>query len=123
MSNQILDAPEYSFEEIRKNLLKAGLTQVYESKGAIIVKQTDEVRVKIKQEGNGYQVVTMLPPIGNGAQAFITVPLAFLLGFLGIRYFLFIAVVAGLPASYLYYLPKSKKLRDEVEKAIGSEAI
>ena len=119
MSNQVLDAPEYSFDEIRKNLLKRGLNEVYERENEIIVKETDEVRVKIKQEGNGYHVSPMLPPLGNGAQGIFTIVMAFGFGFLGIRYFLFIALLLGLPASYIYYLPKSKKLKTLVEKFIS----
>ena len=87
MSNQILDAPEYNFDEIRKNLLKAKLTDVYEKEGAIIIKESDEVRVKIKHQGNGYEVVPMWPPIGNGAQAIFSIVLIFIFNYLGVPYF------------------------------------
>lgn len=119
MSNQILDAPEYSFEEIRNNLLKGGLREVYEKEGAIIVKETDEVRVKIIQEGNGYQVQPMWAPIGNGAQALFSIVLILVFLNLSVPYFFLAGILAGFGASHLFYLPKCIKLKDRVEKLIG----
>jgi|GEM_PF-3034292 len=119
MSNQILDAPEYSFEEIRNNLLKGGLREVYEKEGAIIVKETDEVRVKIIQEGNGYQVQPMWAPIGNGAQALFSIAFIFILRFFRIPYFFLIGIILGFMAAHIYYLPKCNKLKERVEKLIS----
>lgn len=122
MSNQILDAPEYSFDEIRKNLIKGGLGEVYEKKGTVIVKETDEVRVKIIQEGNGYQVQPMWAPIGNGAQALFSIVLIFIFMYIGVPYFFLVGILAGFGASHLYYLPKCNKLKSRVEKLISGGA-
>ena len=111
MPNQILDAPEYSFDQIRKNLLKANLTNVYQTKDAIIVKRTDEVRVKIMQDGNGYRVMTLWAPIGNGAQTIFSIALIFLFQYIGVPLFFLAGILAGLAASFLYYMPKCNKLR------------
>jgi hypothetical protein len=119
MPNQVLDAPEYSFEEIRNNLLKGGLREVYEKEGTIIVKETDEVRVKIIQEGNGYQVQPMWAPIGNGAQALFSIVLIFVFLKLSVPYFFLTGILAGFGAAHLFYLPKCNKLKDRVEKLIG----
>lgn len=119
MSNQILDAPEYSFDEIKKNLSRGGLTQVYEKQGELIVKKDDYVRVKISRSMNGQEVVPMWAPIGNGAQAFFSIAIIFTLRFLRIPYFFLLGILLGLAASYLYYLPKCNKLKEEVEKLMG----
>ncbi len=119
MSNTILDAPEYSFDEIRKNLMKGGLTQVYEKQGELIVKKDDYVRVKIRRTVNGQEVVPMWAPIGNGAQAIFSIALIFTLRFFRIPYFFLIGILLGLAASYFYYLPKCNKLKDEVERLMG----
>ncbi|MBK9014624.1 MAG: hypothetical protein IPM82_11390 [Saprospiraceae bacterium] len=119
MSNTILDAPEYSFDEIRKNLMKGGLTQVYEKQGELIVKKDDYVRVKIRRTVNGQEVVPMWAPIGNGAQAIFSIALIFTLRFFRIPYFFLIGILLGLTASYFYYLPKCNKLKDEVERLMG----
>lgn len=121
MSNIIIDAPEYSFDEIRQNLLKAGLTQVYEKQGELIVKKNEAVRVKIRRGVNGQEVVPMWAPIGNGAQAFFSIALLFIFSYLDIPYFFLAAVLMGLAASYIYYLPPCNKLKDEVEKWMGGE--
>jgi hypothetical protein len=122
MANQILDAPEYSFEEIQKNLLKAGLKEVYETKNAIIVKETDEVRAKIIQDGNGYRVQPMWAPVGNGAQAIFTIAFIFLFGKLGVPLFFLAGILVGFGASHLYYYPKCTRLKDRVERLMGNGA-
>lgn len=119
MSNQILDAPEYSFEEIQKNLLKAGLKEVYETRDGIIVKETDEVRAKIMQDGNGIRVQPMWAPIGNGAQAVFTIAFIFLFGKLDVPLFFLVGILAGFGASHLYYFPKCKRLKARVELLMG----
>ncbi|MBI5914406.1 MAG: hypothetical protein HY842_03455 [Bacteroidetes bacterium] len=119
MSNTILDAPEYSFDEIRKNLMKGGLTQVYEKQGELIVNKDDYVRVKIRRTVNSQEVVPMWAPIGNGAQAIFSIALIFTLRFFRIPYFFLIGILLGLAASYFYYLPKCNKLKNEVEKLMG----
>ncbi len=119
MSNQILDAPEYSFDVIRKNLLKGGLTQVYEKQGELIVKKDDYVRVKIRRGMNGQEVVPIWAPIGNGAQAIFSIAIIFSLRFLRIPYFFLLGILLGFAASIFYYLPKCNKLKEEVEKLMG----
>ena len=119
MPNQILDAPEYSFDEIRKNLIEGGLTEVYEKQGELIVKKDDAVRVKIKRGVNGQEVLPMWAPIGNGAQAIFSIALIFIFRFLRIPYFFLAGVLVGLVVSYFYYLPKCNKLKEEVEKLMG----
>ncbi len=118
MQNHILDTPDYDFNEVRQNLLKVGLTDVYEKKGYIVVRKTETVQVKIKNNGQGYQVILMLPQIGNGAQAFFSIVSISLFIYLDIPYAFLTGIVAGYGASILFYWPKSNKLKNRVEEAV-----
>ena len=118
MNSQILDTPDYDFNEVRQKLLKAGLTDVYEKKGTIIVRKSEAVRVKIKNEGHGYQVFQMMPQIGNGAQALFSIIFMIIFIYVNIPLFFIAGIIAGFAASTLFYWPKCYKLKAEVEQVI-----
>lgn len=120
MKYDILDGPEKNFEALKPKLRKAGLNDVYEKKGWMLVRKTEAVQVKVKHNGVKYEVKPLFPQIGNSVQIVVTIVLWLLLGYFDVPLSIVLAILLGQVASYAYHFPKIDKLRKEVETAITS---
>ncbi len=109
-------------EDIKRGLKQAGINSFFEHRnGTIIVEQGDAVKVAIHYENIKVSVKPKFPQIGNSVQLFSSGILLAIFIFLIKVPFPFqwiIAIVGGQIVSYLFYSPKTKELKERIEKFV-----
>ena len=118
MEINILDGPEKNFKAIIQKLRTAGLADVYEKKGWLMVRQSEAVQVKVKHNGVKYEVQPLFPQIGNFIQIISTLALWVLLGYIGVPLSVVFAILLGQAISYGYHFRKIKALSKRVDEII-----
>lgn len=104
---------------IQDLLVKNGLMQIYPLKNdKLVVKQTDTVQVTLQKIGNQIKIESKFPTIGNPVQIVVTV--LFIAFFIAINEIIdvpfswLISIAIGQGASYLWFSPKIKALKNQV---------
>ena len=118
MEINILDGPEKDFGNLISKLRKQGITDVYEKKDWLMVRQSEAVQVKVRHNGVHYEVKPLFPQIGNLVQVGCTILLWILLAYFSVPLSLVFAILLGQGISYAFYYPKIKKLRQRVGQII-----
>lgn len=126
MKDEILDDGFLSknevnnLEDVKKVLREAGINNFFEHKnGYIIVEESDAVKVAVFYRDDIVSVKPQFPKIGNIVQIIVTVvllivvnsvvPLPFPINWI-------VAIGGGQFVSFKFHSPKSKKLKERIEK-------
>ncbi len=128
MNQQILDDNFHankkvsSNEDIKQRLVQAGISSFYEHEnGTIRVEDGDAVQVEIHYIDNEVSIKSKFPQIGNSIQIVISgIILAIFLFIIPLTFPIpwIIAILGGQLISYLYFTPKTKKLKERIERYI-----
>lgn len=128
MDDKILDDghlaknPIRNMEDIKKALIQAGIDSFFEHQnGTIVVEQGDAVKVVIRYENDTVSVISKFPQIGNSVQLlFSAILLAIFIFIIKVPFPLqwVIAIAGGQIASYIYYSPKTKELKERIERYV-----
>lgn len=109
-------------EDIKRALKQAGIDSFFEHQnGTIIVQQGDAVQVVIHYENDIVSVKPKFPQIGNSVQLLSSaILLAIFIFLIKVPFPLqwVIAIGGGQIVSYMYYSPKTKELKERIEKYV-----
>ena len=121
MSLDVLDDQMITLADLQTKLNEAGLHQHYPKKNnTLLVKKSDIVKVRVGLDGNKVMVKGLFPDLGNTIQIVSTIlflVLSLTLNANGVIPW-GIAIMGGQLISYLWYNPKIKALKAEVESAL-----
>ncbi|MFK8057280.1 MAG: hypothetical protein AB8F78_14245 [Saprospiraceae bacterium] len=128
MSKEILDDDLWSKRDIRNlqdvkdALIAAGITSFFEHKdGYIIVEEGEAVKVEVHFDYNEAIVKTKFPTIGNSIQVFSSIAIvSFFIWGIAIPFPLPwpVGILLGQLISYGVYTPKTKRLKERIERFI-----
>ncbi|HFA51161.1 MAG TPA: hypothetical protein ENJ95_19290 [Bacteroidetes bacterium] len=114
MPYDILDTPEKNLKKIKAKLNKNGITNTYEKKGWLIVKESEAVQVKVEHTGQQYKIKPLFPSIGNPVQIIATIILWILFNYFNVPLSVVFAILLGQVISYGVNYPKIDKLKKRV---------
>ena len=126
MTNQILDdrfqhgSIITSKEDVKRVLRENGIQKFYEHrKGHILIEEGDAIRVAVTYNDGVVSAKPKFPAIGSSVQWLTTVILLFTFLFIipsVIPFPWVVAILGGQFITYRYYLPRTRKLAERVER-------
>jgi len=120
-----IDKKRYPLSGIRKLLKKQGdklgVTKVEDKDDQLIISQSEQVRVRIKEKNDQIQLSPYFPVVGNAVQMISSMLLLFVFYALGLRGSILFAIIGGQVFSLAYYFPKANTFTLEVTRFIKKE--